>query len=759
MTESAQRYRVVEKLESGGMAEVFRAESEGLQGFRKQVAIKRVLPHLSEKKRFIAMFLDEARISAQLTHSNCVQVFDIGVGDNAYFIVMEFVDGANLKSIAEGLKKQGKEFPVAAAAFVCNEICKGLAYAHELTDQQGMPLNIVHRDMSPPNVLVTKYGEVKIVDFGLAKASSQLEKSEPGIIKGKFSYLSPEAAMGQEVGPATDIFAVGIILWELLSGQRLFLGDTDFQTVKKVQQTVVPSISQVNRRVPPELERIVTKALARDVTARYPTAKELGQDLNRFLFSYGQAIGTFDIANIVQSTMRDRQRVRQPQGSIIDKLIEEALFEFTSLKQDGASQAGMKVSPAGSPLNAESFVDPTNWAEESRRAAACRERRLRRDARLAARRDLRAGEPLRCSRRSRRRRRGPVGITLMRRNRLAAPHRRRARVAAVDASSRPMSLRRRLLRARRRRSAAATTRTPRKAGATGWRSASSCSWSSPPPLARRGFPGLSRISRLESDAELPDRRAVGCSLRRRGARCPRGVVLAVHLEHERREGPVPVRHGVHHDRRVDARLLHRQVRGVDRRDQGKDEVAHSPTEPVTNLKVKAVSRAGVAPQGYISKNEAEAACQAAHKRLCTSTEWQAACRGRKPSTYPYGDEHKDGYCNDNGRAPVAQLHPEMSTDEVYASNVAMNDPRINKSPNSLAPTGEFSKCKNGYGVFDMVGNLHEWTAEVNGTHGVFRGGYYQDTHLNGEGCNYKTVAHDVSYHDYSTGFRCCADAH
>ena len=364
MTESAQRYRVVEKLESGGMAEVFRAESEGLQGFRKQVAIKRVLPHLSEKKRFIAMFLDEARISAQLTHSNCVQVFDIGVGDSAYFIVMEYVDGANLKSIAESLKKQGKDFPVAAAAFIAQEICKGLSYAHELTDQNGMPLNIVHRDMSPPNVLVTKYGEVKIVDFGLAKASSQLEKSEPGIIKGKFSYLSPEAAMGQEVDSKTDIFAVGIILWELLAGQRLFLGETDFQTVKKVQQAQVPPISQVNRRVPPELERIVNKALARDTLQRYGTARELGQDLIRFLYAFGQPIGTFDIATIVQSTMREKQRVRPPQGSIIDKLIEEALFEFTSLKEDGAPSEGAIKVGAAAPLTAGQFVDPTNWAEE-----------------------------------------------------------------------------------------------------------------------------------------------------------------------------------------------------------------------------------------------------------------------------------------------------------------------------------------------------------------------------------------------------------
>ncbi|MDB4938719.1 MAG: Serine/threonine protein kinase, partial [Labilithrix sp.] len=343
---------------------VFRAESEGLQGFRKQVAIKRVLPHLSEKKKFIAMFLDEARLSAQLSHSNCVQVFDIGVGDNAFFIVMEYVDGANLKGIAESVKKQGKDFPVQAAAWVAHEICKGLSYAHELTDQSGMPMNLVHRDMSPPNVLITKYGEVKIVDFGLAKASSQLEKSEPGIIKGKFSYLSPEAALGQEVDKRTDIFAVGIILWELLAGQRLFLGDTDFQTVKKVQVAQVPPISQINRKVPPELERIVNKALAKDMLQRYGTARELGQDLSRFMFSYGEPISSYDVATIVQGTMREKQRVRPPQGSIIDKLIEEALFEFTSLKEDGAPASGNMKTAAAAPLNTDGFVDPTNWANE-----------------------------------------------------------------------------------------------------------------------------------------------------------------------------------------------------------------------------------------------------------------------------------------------------------------------------------------------------------------------------------------------------------
>jgi serine/threonine protein kinase len=367
MSESQQRYRVIERLESGGMAEVFRAESEGLQGFRKQVAIKRVLPHLSSKKKFISMFLDEARLSAQLSHSNCVQVFDIGVGDSAFFIVMEFVDGANLKAIIEHIKKHGRDFPVEAAVYIALEICKGLAYAHELTDPNGVPLYIVHRDMSPPNVLVTKHGEIKIVDFGLAKANSQLEKSEPGIIKGKFSYLSPEAAMGQDVDARTDVFAVGIILWELLAGQRLFLGDTDFQTVKKVQAAQVPSITAINKKVPPELEKIIVRALARDPGQRYPTARSLGIDLSKFMFRYAVPVSTFDIEQLVNGAMNERRRYRPQQTSIIDKLIEEALFEFTSLTDDKGKEPGPTIAPAASPFlggGGGGVIGVASWIDE-----------------------------------------------------------------------------------------------------------------------------------------------------------------------------------------------------------------------------------------------------------------------------------------------------------------------------------------------------------------------------------------------------------
>src|SRR5689334_7419560 len=165
MAQQQQRYRIIERIAAGGMAEIYKAESAGLEGFKKIVAIKRVLPHLSEKKQFIGMFLDEARVSAHLTHSNCVQVFDIGVGDNTYFIVMEYVDGSDLKGVIEHRRKLNQPFPIEEAVLICVRILEGLAYAHELVDGKGENLHIVHRDMSPPNVLIMRHGEVKIVDF------------------------------------------------------------------------------------------------------------------------------------------------------------------------------------------------------------------------------------------------------------------------------------------------------------------------------------------------------------------------------------------------------------------------------------------------------------------------------------------------------------------------------------------------------------------------------------------------------------------
>lgn len=180
--------------------------------------------------------------------------------------------------------------------------------------------------------------------------------------------------------------------------------------------------------------------------------------------------------------------------------------------------------------------------------------------------------------------------------------------------------------------------------------------------------------------------------------------------------------------------------------------ARSPFGPLEGAKVRAQSRAGAFPQAYISKVEAEAACKASKKRLCKENEWVRACEGRSPTVFPYGDDEKAGYCNDKGTPPIGALYKD--TQAAFASLDAMNDPRLNQLPNTLAKSGSHARCKNSYGLYDMVGNLHEWVDDPDGT---FRGGYYLDTHRNGLGCKYKTTAHHVRYHDYSTGFRCCKD--
>ena len=301
------RYRITERVASGGMAEVFRGVAESLHGFKKNIAIKRILPALTQNKKFVAMFLDEARLSLSLQHANIVQVFDIGHSEDTYFIVMEYVDGVDLKALIEWRRRIGKRLPIAASLYIVNEICKGLAYAHEMMNPEtGRPLGIVHRDISPPNVLISKQGEVKVVDFGLAKATSQLETTEPGVVKGKMSYLSPEAARGDEVDNRADIFSVGILLYEMLTGKRLFYGESDYQTVELVRNAKVPPIKAQNPEVEQELEVAVRKALAKRKEDRYQTATDLQDALAHYSYSRGLKVISRDIADLIRQCLEDK---------------------------------------------------------------------------------------------------------------------------------------------------------------------------------------------------------------------------------------------------------------------------------------------------------------------------------------------------------------------------------------------------------------------------------------------------------------------
>lgn len=278
------KYILLEKIAAGGMAEVYLAKSNGANGLSKFVAVKRILPQYSDNAEFIDMFKEEAKVAINLNHSNVVSIYDFGIEKGQFFLVMEYVEGRNLRQILNELKKANKSINIEQAVYIVKEAAAGLDHAHRCTDSKsGKPLNITHRDMSPQNIMISFEGESKVIDFGIAKAEKETEATKAGTLKGKFAYMSPEQSEGLPIDPRTDVFALGIILWELLANDRLFTGSNEAAILRKVRDCQIPPIRKINPLVPPELERIVMKALAKDKNVRYQTAANLQKDLNRFL--------------------------------------------------------------------------------------------------------------------------------------------------------------------------------------------------------------------------------------------------------------------------------------------------------------------------------------------------------------------------------------------------------------------------------------------------------------------------------------------
>ena len=277
------KYYLLERINVGGMAEVFKAKTLGVEGFEKIVAIKRILPSVAEDEEFIKMFVDEAKITSQLSHANLAQTFDLGKINETFYIAMEYVPGKDLRAVFERLKRRGERMPLHLAAYVMARVCEGLDYAHRKRDINGQELNIVHRDVSPQNVIISFEGEVKLIDFGIAKAANKITKTQAGILKGKFGYMSPEQVRGLPIDRRSDIFAAGVVLYELCTGERLFTGGSDFSVLEKVQLAKVTKPSLIAPNLPLKLERVILKALAREPEDRYQHAADLSADLTRFL--------------------------------------------------------------------------------------------------------------------------------------------------------------------------------------------------------------------------------------------------------------------------------------------------------------------------------------------------------------------------------------------------------------------------------------------------------------------------------------------
>src|SRR5512140_3262691 len=279
------KYTLLRRLAAGGMAELFLALHRSVAGFEKLIVIKRILPSMNTNKGFIDMLLHEARIAATLSHPNIVQTFDVGQAEGTYFIAMEHIHGEDIQSIVHAMKKHGlTEFPLEHTLRIVFGMCACLAYAHDKRDLDGKPLGIVHRDISPRNIVISFTGDVKIVDFGIAKSGVEPgEDTESGQLKGKAPYMSPEQARGEQIDWRRDIFATGVMLFELTTGKRLFKGASEFETLKLIVDKEYPRPSDIRPDYPLGLERIVMRALEKRREDRYQSAREMQSDLEAFV--------------------------------------------------------------------------------------------------------------------------------------------------------------------------------------------------------------------------------------------------------------------------------------------------------------------------------------------------------------------------------------------------------------------------------------------------------------------------------------------
>jgi len=351
-------YFLLEKIAVGGMAELFKAQQRGVQGFQKIVAIKRILPHFSDNEDFVTMFIDEAKLAAQLTHPNIVQIFDLGKAGSSYYIAMEYVNGRDLRTLLRKVREYGAPFPEQVAAFVVMKVAAALDYAHRKRGFDDRELKLVHRDISPQNVILSTEGAVKLVDFGIAKAASKASHTVAGALKGKLLYMSPEQATGQPLDNRSDLYSLGLVLFELLTGERCFQADSELGVLEKVRLGRISDLSMLNPNVSREMAGIVSRALQKGVDHRYPSARFMERDLRDYLQRQGTPITEHDVAEYMNALLRGSREhletlvsARFPTPSSLTSGTHRMLSERTSVEtasQHHGSMAGLEATSEAS---------------------------------------------------------------------------------------------------------------------------------------------------------------------------------------------------------------------------------------------------------------------------------------------------------------------------------------------------------------------------------------------------------------------------
>ncbi len=352
------KYTLIDRIAVGGMAEIFLARQAGLEGFEKTIVIKRIRPHLSKQASFVKMFLNEAKLAAQLNHPNIVQIYDLGKISESYFIAMEYIFGRDMRRIIPKADSMGIPFPMVYALKIASSVCEGLYYAHQKVDLYGNPLNIVHRDVTPENIFVSFDGTVKVLDFGIAKAANQIEQTRAGEIKGKLSYMSPEQCMGKPLDCRSDLFSLGTVLYEWLTGFKLFTGDSEVAILKSITEGKIYAPSYFKADIPEAVEAILMRALEKDRDRRYQTAWDMQYDLDQFLSQYEFTPSNIHLSNFLKQLFNDeleeeKSRLADAPRPTPEEVLDEAEEIISSVE---AISAGAEV--PGGPSNGANLTVP-----------------------------------------------------------------------------------------------------------------------------------------------------------------------------------------------------------------------------------------------------------------------------------------------------------------------------------------------------------------------------------------------------------------
>ncbi|HLG19486.1 MAG TPA: bifunctional serine/threonine-protein kinase/formylglycine-generating enzyme family protein [Bdellovibrionota bacterium] len=683
------KYLLTRRIAVGGMAEVFKGKLVGIKGFEKTVAVKRILPEFNEDEEFVQMFVDEARISSNLHHANIIQVFDFGEIDDSYYMAMEFIDGPNLKNLLQRTLKDKGRLPRELAVYIVMQIARALDYAHQVRIDGNEVLNLVHRDVSPQNILVSRSGEVKITDFGIAKSAIKLSRTQPGKIQGKFSYMSPEQAAGQPLNHRSDIFSLGIIAFELLAGIKLYALEDTVKRYRQVREARVPRLGTLVPSLPAQLESLVMQMLSKDPSDRPQTCGEVIEQLSEFLNGKSSEQLAVELGQMIQDLFPPEKS-----DSGVGRRVEAMLSGGELPGEPGTAVRDDRI---------KGLEMDRGWSTAVPRSEVT--------------------QPARST-----------GFSSMRTITFAVV------MPILAAAAYAFYLDRKEQRVKevtRVEEAIPTTTATAESSST-----------PPPPTLSASTPtsfqktdvALDKRKQREVDTrlqqledEVVEAKKEAAVAEQKLAKVEKGLDRVAAPKPPCPEDMVLISAGTF--------LFGSDATDQDRNHLVEPEASAIPIQRFCVDKYEFPNRKSAPPKTTVKWAEAQALCTKEGKRLCTQEEWERSCKGPNTSKrlnhkYPYGNLWDPNKCN-------TETSTELTTDE----------------EGKAAPSGKFSACMSAEQVFDLSGNVDEWTASrgrFNNDSRVSRGGSSKRPGWASRCTSIRELRETTAEPD--VGFRCCKDA-